>query len=192
MNATHTASRGKPPNVQTRQTMPADGDHPVDDPATIRPAATGDADGIWSVFAAVVRPGDTYAFPPDIGREQALAIWLATGVETFVAENNGRLTGTYILKPNQMGPGDHVANCAYMVHPEARRLGIGRQMAEHSLERARARGFRAMQYNLVVSTNTGAIRLWQRLGFAIVGTLPAAFRHPGHGDVDAYIMYRRL
>lgn len=161
--------------------------------AIIRPAdAERDREPIWSIFAAVVRPGDTYAFPPDIDRERALAIWLDPAIETFVAETTDGVVGTYTLKPNQSGPGDHVANCAYMVSPDARRRGIGRRMAEDSLERARARGFRAMQYNLVVSTNTGAIRLWQELGFATAGTLPGAFRHPRHGEIDAYVMYRRL
>lgn len=158
----------------------------------IRPAGAADRDAVWDIFHAVVRTGDTYAFPPDIGREAALAAWMGPGIETFVAEADGGVAGTYILKPNQGGPGDHVCNCAYMVAPRAQGRGIGRAMAEHSLEAARERGFRAMQYNLVVSTNTGAIALWQKLGFAIAGTLPGAFRHPRHGEVDAYVMYRRL
>jgi len=163
----------------------------TNDPA-IRRAQADDADAIWSIFHAVVAPGDTYAFPPDMARADALAAWTGPGIETWVAEDARGIVGTYILKPNQKGPGDHVANCAYMVAPEARRGGVGRAMAEHSLERARERGFRAMQYNLVVSTNTGAIRLWQEMGFGIAGTLAGAFRHPVHGQVDAYVMYRRL
>ncbi len=158
----------------------------------IRPATETDRDAIWRVFHGVVAPGDTYAFPPDIDREQALAAWLAPGIETFVAVDASGVVGTYTLKPNQLGPGDHVANCAYMVDPGARRRGIGRAMAEHSFDAARARGFRAMQYNFVVSTNTGAVALWQALGFTIVGTSPGAFRHPQHGDVDAYVMHRWL
>lgn len=158
----------------------------------IRPAEAVDHDAIWRIFHAVVAPGDTYAFAPDISREQALAAWLAPGIETFVALDAGVVVGTYTLKSNQAGPGDHVANCAYMVDPEARRRGIGRAMAEHSFDTARARGYRAMQYNFVVSTNTGAVRLWQALGFAIVGTSPGAFRHPRQGDVDAYVMHRWL
>ena len=111
---------------------------------------------------------------------------------SLAADDDGALLGTYILKPNQGGPGDHVANCAYMVAPGAQGRGIGRAMAEHSLAAARERGYRAMQYNLVVSTNQPAVALWQRLGFAVAGTLPGAFRHPEHGEVDAYVMYRRL
>lgn len=121
-----------------------------------------------------------------------MAAWFAPGVDTFVAEDASTVLGTYTLKANQAGPGDHVANCAYMVDPTARSRGLGRAMAEHSFTAARARGFRAMQYNFVVSTNTGAIRLWQALGFAIVGTLPGVFRHPEQGDVDAYVMHRCL
>lgn len=160
--------------------------------AHIRPAGADDHEAIWRIFHAVVAPGDTYAFPPDITRADALAAWLAPGIETFVAETDAGVAGTYILKPNQAGPGDHVANCAYMVDPAAQGRGIGRAMAAHSLDAARARGYRAMQYNLVVSTNAPAIALWQKLGFEIVGTLPGAFRHPDHGEVDAYVMYRRL
>lgn len=158
----------------------------------IRSAHKADHDAIWRIFHAVVAPGDTYAFRPDIEREQALAAWFAPGIETFVAVDTDGVVGTYTLKANQSGPGDHVANCAYMVDPGSRRRGIGRVMAEHSFDMARARGFRAMQYNFVVSTNSGAVRLWQALGFVIVGTLPGAFRHPLHGDVDAHVMHRWL
>lgn len=160
--------------------------------ARIRPATRDDHDAIWRIFHAVVTPGDTYAFPPDIARADALAAWLAPDIETFVAETGAGIAGTYTLKPNQAGPGDHVANCAYMVEPAAQGRGIGRAMAEHSLEAARARGYRAMQYNLVVSTNAPAIALWEKLGFSVVGTLPGAYRHPRHGEVDAYVMFRRL
>lgn len=159
---------------------------------TIRRARGADRDAIWRIFQAVVAPGDTYAFPPDIERADALAAWMGPGIETFVAGDEHGLVGTYILKPNQRGPGDHVANCAYMVDPDHQGRGIGRAMAEHSLAAARERGYRAMQYNLVVATNEPAIRLWLSIGFHTVGTLTGAFRHPVHGEVDAYVMYRRL
>jgi len=158
----------------------------------IRGAEGSDREPIWRIFHAVVAPGDTYAFEPDMTRDEALAAWMAPGMDTFVAGDDADIHGTYIMKPNQRGPGAHVANCAYMVHPDAQGRGIGRAMAEHSLAAARERGYRAMQYNLVVATNTPAVRLWHRLGFAIAGTLPGAFRHPVHGEVDAYVMYRRL
>lgn len=164
----------------------------MSDRIDIRPAERADADAVWAIIEPVVRPGDTYAIPQDIDRDRALALWLDPAVATFVAETPNGVAGTYTLKPNHPGPGDHVANCAYMVHPAAQGQGIGRRLAEHSLAEARGRGFRAMQYNLVVSTNHNAIRLWQKLGFHVAGTLPAAFRHPVAGEVDAYVMYRRL
>jgi L-amino acid N-acyltransferase YncA len=158
----------------------------------IRPATDADRETIWNVFREVVAVGDTYAFDPGMSREDALAYWFGTGTHTFVAENDRRVVGTYILKANQAGPGAHVANAAYMVAKDARGLGVGRKMAKHSLTEARQLGFRAMQFNFVVSTNASAIHLWQQLGFKIVGTLPSAFRHPEAGYVDVYVMFRSL
>ena len=140
----------------------------------------------------MVSRGDTYAFDPSISREGALAYWLHPGRHTFVAENQERICGTYILRPNQPGGGAHVANAAFMVAPGAQRCGVGRAMAEHCLKEAANWGFRAMQFNFVVSTNTAAIALWQSLGFKVVGTLPGAFQHPEHGFVDVYVMFRTL
>ncbi len=151
-----------------------------------------DEDGIWEIFHAVVARGDTYAFDPNISREAALAYWLNPETHTFVAEGEQGICGTYILRPNQSGGGSHVANAAFMVSPQAQRRGTGRAMAEHSLREAARLGFRAMQFNFVVSTNAPAIALWRSLGFAIVGTLPGAFRHPERGFVDAYVMFRSL
>jgi GNAT superfamily N-acetyltransferase len=127
-----------------------------------------------------------------MSREEALAYWFRTDTHTYVAENDKRVAGTYILRANQPGPGSHVANAAFMVAPDARGLGVGRKMGEHCLTEARQLGFRAMQFNFVVSTNTFAVRLWQQLGFKIVGTLPGAFRHPREGYVDVYVMFRSL
>jgi ribosomal protein S18 acetylase RimI-like enzyme len=112
--------------------------------------------------------------------------------ETFVAEEGGELLGTYFLRPNQLGGGSHVSNCGYITSTKATGRGIAGAMCEDSLVRARERGFRAMQFNLVVSTNERAVRLWKRLGFAVVGVLPGAFCHPEQGDVDAFVMYRHL
>ena len=144
----------------------------------IRLAAEADRDAIWNIFHEVVAAGDTYAFDPGMSREEALAYWFGAGTHTYVAENDGRVIGTYILRANQPGPGSHVANAAYMVAQDARGLGVGRSMAEHSLAEARRLGFRAMQFNFVVSTNASAIHLWQQLGFKIVGTLPGHFGIP--------------
>jgi len=136
--------------------------------------------------------GDTYAVDPHISRKQAFAWWFAPGTHTYVATDAVKIVGTYILKANQGGGGAHVANAAFMVAHDARRHGIGRAMAEHCLDEARRFGFRAMQFNFVVSTNKFATRLWKGLGFKIVGTLPHAFRHPTKGDVPVYVMYRSL
>ncbi|PYJ19831.1 MAG: GNAT family N-acetyltransferase [Verrucomicrobia bacterium] len=158
----------------------------------IRAATQGDRDAIWNIFREIVATADTYAFDPNISRDEALAYWFRSDTHTYVAENNGRVIGTYILRANQCGPGSHVANAAFMVARNAQGQGIGRAMAEHCLNEARHFGFRAMQFNFVVSTNAAAIRLWQQLGFEIVGTLPGAFRHPQKGYVDVHVMFRSV
>jgi L-amino acid N-acyltransferase YncA len=158
----------------------------------IRPASDRDHDAIWNIFHEVVAAGDTYAFDSQMSREDALAYWFRTDTHAYVAEADGKTIGTYILKPNQSGPGSHVANAAFMVPSSARGQGVGRSMAEHSLKEARRLGFSAMQFNFVVSTNEAAIHLWQQLGFKTVGTLPGAFRHPERGCVDVYVMFRSL
>jgi L-amino acid N-acyltransferase YncA len=158
----------------------------------IRPATEADRDAIWAIFHAVVSPGDTYAFDPQISREDALAYWFRPDSHTYVAERAGRIVGTYILRPNQPALGAHVANAAFLVASDMRGRGIGRAMAEHCLTEAHRRGFLAMQFNFVISTNESALRLWQQLGFKIVGTLPGAFRHPERGYVDVHVMFRSL
>jgi ribosomal protein S18 acetylase RimI-like enzyme len=158
----------------------------------IRPAQPTDWNGIWEIFRRVVSKGDTYSYPPDTSESEAKRIWLSPPAVAYIAESNNMLVGTYVLRPNQPGLGSHVANAGYMVHPEAERRGIGRIMCEHSMNEARANGYLAMQFNFVVSTNTRAVKLWERLGFRIVGTIPGAFRHAGLGLVDAHIMYRTL
>jgi ribosomal protein S18 acetylase RimI-like enzyme len=125
-------------------------------------------------------------------KESALAYWFSTEGEVFVAEDNGEIVGTYCLQANQKGDGSHVANCGYMTAVSATGRGVARAMCAHSLDRARECGFRAMQFNFVISTNERAVRLWQSFGFEIVGRLPGAFQHPAQGYVDAYIMYRDL
>jgi len=156
----------------------------------VRPATEQDADAIWPIMEPIVRGGETYTLPRDMTREDALAFWFEH--EAFVAEEDGGIVGTYFLRPNQQGGGSHVANCAYMTAPWARRRGIARTMCLHALATAKERGFRAMQFNFVVATNERAMWLWQSLGFAIVGRLPDAFLHPAHGYVDAVVMYREL
>ena len=158
----------------------------------IRTAQTSDASAIWAMIEPIVRAGETYALPRDMTQSQAIAYWTGPDRETFIAEDNGRVVGTYYLRANQSGGGAHVANCGYITASDAMGRGVARAMCEHSLELARARGFRAMQFNLVVSTNERAVRLWQSIGFAIVGNLPGAFAHPEKGDVDALVMFRKL
>lgn len=158
----------------------------------IRPARPEDEEPIWDILRPILRAGETYAVAPDLTREEALAYWLSPAHEVFVAEEDGRVLGTYYLRANQPGGGRHVANCGYMTAPVAQGRGVARAMGEHSLDRARRRGFRAMQFNFVISTNERAVALWQRLGFAVAGTLPEAFEHPRLGFVDVYVMFRAL
>ena len=159
---------------------------------TIRPAAPGDFDAMWEIFRAIVARGDTYPFAPDTPRADAQAYWFAPGAASWVIEADGNVVGMYKIVANQPGLGAHVANASFMVDPQFTGKGAGRQMGEHCLDEARRRGFRAMQFNFVVSTNERAVALWLSLGFAIVGTLPGAFHHQQLGYVDAYVMFRAL
>ena len=159
----------------------------------IRPASRdSDADSIWSILEPTIRAGETYTLPADMNCTDALAYWFASQHDVFVAEENSRVLGTYFLQPNHQGGGAHVANCGYITAPWATGRGVARAMCTHSLEHARARGFRAMQFNFVVSTNQRAVTLWQSFGFEIVGRLPGAFRLPTQEFVDAFVMYRSL
>lgn len=158
----------------------------------IRAATQDDFEQIWPIFRDIAAAGDTYAYPRDINREQARQLWLELPRQTFVAEEEGRILGTYYIKTNQAGPGSHVCNCGYMVSAAARGRGLASAMCEHSQQVALALGYRAMQFNFVASTNEGAVRLWSKLGFATVGRLPGAFHHPRLGDVDALVMYKWL
>jgi L-amino acid N-acyltransferase YncA len=186
----------------------------------IRLATDSDREAIWDIFHEVVATGDTYVFDPSTSREEALAYWFREDTHTYVAEQDsvgdavgvvragladGKLTasptwrlqdrqvvGSYVLRPNRPGLGAHVSNASFIVPKSARGLGVGRTMGEHCLNEARRLGFRAMQFNFVVSTNESAVHLWQQLGFKIVGTLPGAFRHSQKGYVDVYVMFRSL
>jgi L-amino acid N-acyltransferase YncA len=159
---------------------------------TIRPADAADDDAIWAILEPTFRAGETYPIPRDISRADALAYWRSPGHSVFVAEQDGQVAGTYYLRANNRGGGDHIANCGYVVTPAASGRGLARAMCAHSLEEARRRGFTAMQFNFVIASNERAVRLWQACGFAIVGTLSGAFRHPRLGPVDAHVMLRPL
>jgi ribosomal protein S18 acetylase RimI-like enzyme len=158
----------------------------------IRKAQADDAQAVSAIILPTIREGATYSIDPEITEADALAYWMGSDKETFVAEEDGEALGTYYIRRNQGGGGQHVCNCGYMTSPEATGRGIASRMCEHSLREARDRGYRAMQFNFVVSTNEGAIRLWQRMGFEIVGRLPQAFEHPTRGFVDALVMYQTL
>ncbi|MEH3122470.1 MAG: GNAT family N-acetyltransferase [Sphingomonas phyllosphaerae] len=158
----------------------------------IRPASRDDAAAIAALLLPEIAAGETYALPRDMSAAAAVAHWCGPDRETFVIEEEGRLFGSYYLRANQSGGGDHVANAGYMVDPAVRGRGVARAMATDSFDRARAAGFTAMQFNFVVSSNARAVALWQALGFAIVGRLPGAFRHPTLGPVDALVMFRSL
>ena len=163
---------------------------------TIRAAATADDDAIWAILEPTFRAGETYPIPQDISRADAMAYWRSPGHSVFVAQDNdkaaGKIVGIYYLRANQRGGGGHVANCGYMTATAAAGRGVARAMCEHSLSAARERGLTAMQFNFVVASNERAVRLWQACGFATVGRLPQAFRHPGLGLVDALVMHRTL
>jgi RimJ/RimL family protein N-acetyltransferase len=147
----------------------------------------------WKVIEPVFRAGETYAFSPDITAEEAYKVWIETPAATFVAVDlNQAIVGTYYIKPNQPALGAHVCNCGYIVADDARNQGLASLMCDHSQTQAVAMGFLAMQYNLVVSTNESAVRLWKKHGFEIIGTLPNSFRHSRFGPVDAHIMYKLL
>jgi L-amino acid N-acyltransferase YncA len=158
----------------------------------IRTATDADAGAIWSIFQAVIAPGDTYSFTSDTPRSEAVAYFLGPAITAFVAEEDGRVIGMYKLIPNRIGRGSHVANASFMVDPAAHGRGAGRRLGEHCLDEARRQGYEAMQFNFVVSTNTAAVALWKKLGFEILATLPKAFDHATLGRVDAYVMHRFL
>ena len=158
----------------------------------IRHARQDDRPAIWRILEPTLRAGETYTLPRDMSEAEALAYWIGADRETFVAEEEGRVLGTYNLRANQPGGGAHVANCGYMTAADANGRGVARAMCEHSLRYARERGFTAMQFNFVVSSNERAVKLWQGLGFETVGRLPGAFLHPQLGYVDALVMFRSL
>ena len=159
---------------------------------SIRPATAEDADAVWTILRPAVEAGDTFCADPTGGREGALAYFWPATATVWIAEDGGEALGCYYLRPNQTGNGAHVCNAGYCTTPAARGRGVARAMLEHSLDTARAEGYRAMQYNFVVATNTRAIDTWERADFAVVGRLPGAFRHPERGYVDALVMFKTL
>ena len=158
----------------------------------IREAQLSDWDSIWPIFHEIVKTADTYAYDPDTTKDQGKIIWLDTPRKTFVFEEDGKILGTYYIKTNQAGPGNHVCNCGYMVSTSARGRGLATAMCNHSQQIALELDYQAMQFNFVASSNEGAVRLWTKLGFDTVGCLPNAFHHPVKGFVDALVMFKWL
>ena len=160
---------------------------------TILPFTEDHWPAVWGILEPAFRSGETYVYPTDISEEDARRVWVDAPAATFVAmDETGTVVGTYYLKPNQPGLGDHICNCGYVVSETAQGRGIASKMCAYSQEEAIRRGFRAMQFNLVVSTNTRAVGLWQKLGFRIIGTIPEAYRHARLGFVDAHVMHKAL
>ena len=158
----------------------------------IEEASEEDFDAIWPIFREIASTGETYGYPQDIDKARACSLWIHQPSKTFVCRENGEILGTYYIKSNQMGPGSHVANCGYMVSSAARGRGLASAMCQHSQEVALELGFKAMQFNFVASSNEVAVKLWEKLGFKIVGRLPKAFEHAKLGYVDALVMYKWL
>lgn len=158
----------------------------------IRPATEADKPAVWQIIKAVIAGGDSYTFAPDTPEAEMIGFWFSPEKHVYVAEDGGQVLGTYWLKANQPGLGDHVGNGGYMVSPDAKGKGIGKLMAEHSIEEARRMGHQSIQFNFVVKSNTAAVNLWKSVGFEIIGEIPDAIRHSKLGLTNAYIMYRKL
>ncbi len=158
----------------------------------IRKATEFDYDQVWNIFSKVIQTEDTYVFNPKTPKSDLNKHWFADYMQTYVVEENETILGTYIIKPNQIDLGSHIANCSYMVSPNAQGKGIGKKLCEHSIRIAIKSGFKGIQFNIVVGTNKGAIELWKRYGFEIIGTTPNGFRHSRLGFVDTHIMYKNL
>ena len=158
----------------------------------IRMATEADHDQVWKIFKAVIKTGDTYVFDPQTPQADLEKLWFTASMTTFVAEVENRILGTYMIKPNQIDLGSHIANCGYMVNPKAHGQGIGGKLCTHSIAYAKECGYLGIQFNIVVSTNTRAVKLWEKFGFRIIGTTPKGFRHATLGLVDTYIMFKEL
>ncbi|MEJ2765345.1 GNAT family N-acetyltransferase [Photobacterium sp. MCCC 1A19761] len=158
----------------------------------IREMTKEDFAAFWPCFESVIKAQETYAFDPEMDFEEAYQLWCATPLKAFVFAEGGQVLGSYYIRANGMGPSNHICNCGYMVTKAARGKGIARQLCEHSQQIAIELGFEAMQFNSVVSTNAVAVKLWQTLGYQIIGTIPRAYRHKRLGYVDSYIMHKQL
>jgi len=158
----------------------------------MRKATSKDANAIWKILKEVISRGDSFVFDPDSPKEKMMAYWMESEKHTYVAVLNNSIVGSFFIKTNQPGLGSHIANAGYMTSPLASGKGIGKAMGQFSLEEARRLGYKAMQFNIVVKSNERAVRLWQSLGFKIIGEIPEAFNHKTLGMTNAYVMYQKL
>ena len=159
----------------------------------IRELTDADWPAVFPIFRAVMDAGETYTYPAGLSSDEARALWvLAPPGRTVVAVDGDRVVGSVRMSPNQPGRGAHVATAGFLVDPAAQGRGIGRTLGEHVIGWARETGYRAIQFNAVVETNTAAVHLWQSLGFGIIGTVPGAFEHPEHGFVGLHVMHLDL
>ncbi|HWY37048.1 MAG TPA: N-acetyltransferase [Bacteroidia bacterium] len=158
----------------------------------IRKALPEDHQAVWEILQSIILGGDTFAFSPSLTKEEMLLYWFAKDKHVYVALDENEIAGTFFIKDNQPGLGSHIANAAYAVSPGSRGKGIGKIMGEFSLKEAKQLGYTAMQFNLVVKTNTAAVKLWRSIGFEIIGEIPNAFNHREHGLVNSFIMYKKL
>lgn len=158
----------------------------------ISPASEADFDEIWKIFQPILQAGGTYVYSPDTSKAQAYSIWYDLTFQTYLAKVDGEVVGAYVIRPGHRDLGSHICNAAYIITNKYRGKGYGEAMGLHSIEQAKKLGYRAMQFNYVVSTNKTAISLWNKIGFKIVGTIPTAYNHPEHGYVDIHIMHQSL
>ncbi len=158
----------------------------------IRPATEADWPNIWKIFQEVISHGDTYTYAPDFSEDEARNIWVRNGCHGYVVTHGSDVVGTFTLRTNKPGFGNHVANAGFMVDKRYRGQGVAQAMCQYCLKEAKRLGYDAMQFNFVVASNIPAVKLWQKMGFSIVGTVPKAFRHAKNGLTDVYIMYRSL
>ena len=158
----------------------------------IRKAIDSDKEDVWKIIQQVISGGDTYVFSPDSSKEKMLSFWFGNDRHTYVATSAGKIVGTFLLKDNQPDLGSHVANGAYMTSPASTGQGVGKLMGEYSIQEAKRLGYKAIQFNIVIKSNTRAVKLWQKIGFEIIGEIPDAFNHRQLGMTNAYIMYSKV